>query len=275
MDTVAFEKYQAAENDFLIVDPSHTVGVDLADLARALCPRRSGVGADGLLRVTPEESGFRVVVVNADGGRAELSGNGLRCAAAYLDDRRQAPADGVLLLLTDAGPVTARRDEHGWSVDLGAVFTNSGPAPVPEPDVDLEVDGQRWRGWAISMGNPHLVIHVMDDGPAPSLAQVGFAAAAHPAFPAGVNVELARVRGLDQVEVRVWERGVGETRACGSGACATAAALITAGVVRSPVAIEMPGGTLQVRWGGALGDGMWLSGPAQRVFAGRYVVIGE
>jgi diaminopimelate epimerase len=273
--TVAFEKYQAAENDFLIVDHDHTVGVELADLARALCPRRGGVGADGLLRVTPEAPGYRVVVINADGGRAELSGNGLRCAARYLEDRRQVPADGLLTLLTDAGPVSARRDEHGWSVDLGTVFADSGPAPTPEPDIELDVDGRRWRGWAVSMGNPHLVIHVKDDGPAPSLARVGVAAATHAAFPEGVNVELARVRGLDHIEVRVWERGVGETRACGSGACATAAALITAGVVRSPVEIEMPGGTLGVRWDGTQGAGMWLSGPAQRVFAGRFAGIGD
>jgi len=225
--------------------------------------------------VGPDAPGYRVVVINADGGRAELSGNGLRCAAQYLQDRQLTPADGDLTLLTDTGPVRARREGAQWAVDLGAVFAASGPPPGPEPDVALEVAGRPLRGWAVSMGNPHLVIRVMDDGPTPGLAEAGAAAAAHPAFPDGVNVELARVRGEDRVEVRVLERGVGETRACGSGACATAAALITARVVRSPVEIEMPGGTLQVRYGGAPGDGLWLSGPARRVFAGRLAEIGE
>lgn len=270
--SVSFEKYQAAENDFLIVDPDDAAEDRLASLARALCPRRRGAGADGLLRVTPEGAAHRVVVINADGGRAELSGNGLRCAARYLEDHGRVPGDGTLTLQTDAGPVAARRSDGIWSVDLGAVFA-AGPTPTPEPDVELEAGGGRWRGWRVSMGNPHLVIRAPDDGPAPDLAAVGAAAARHPAFPHGVNVELARVCAADRIEARVWERGVGETRACGSGACAAAAALIGAGVVRSDVEIAMPGGSLRVRWSGRRGDAVWLSGPARRVYEGRFETI--
>lgn len=276
MGAVSFDKYQAAGNDFLVVLARRARGQDAAELARALCPRRDGVGADGLLWLTQDEAaGWSVAVYNADGSLAETSGNGLRCAFRYLLDHALVPGEDDLAVQSGAGPVRARREGAGLAIDMGPprfAGDNLPPRDGEVTRVRLALGRRILCGLAVSMGNPHLVIE-LDAGEAPDefpLEAAARAAEASGAFPQGVNVEVVRVLTPRRVEGRVWERGVGETRACGSGACATVGALSVLGTVRSPTEVRMPGGVLQVSWRGVPPADLWLSGPADKVFTGSW-----
>ncbi len=264
MSSIEFDKYVALGNDFLVVDALVHDGVDPSALARELCRRHRGVGADGLLWITRGEGRIRVEVLNADGGTAETSGNGLRCAARWLVDRGHAGDGETLPLVSGAGPSPARVDGERITVSMGA------PRFAAEPGGERFLAGETtWEGIAVSMGNPHLVV-IADQRPADvPLEIVARAAGRLPAFPGGVNVEVADLRDPTTADVRVWERGVGETMACGSGACAVAAAARSLGRTEDPLDVRMPGGTLRVSWSGIEYDAMWLTGPAQRVFCGR------
>ena len=276
MGPVDFTKYEAAGNDFLVVDGDSHPGLDAGSFARRACRRRLGIGADGVLHLAREGSRHRVRVFNADGGEAETSGNGLRCAARYLVDRGEASADTSIALTSGAGPLAARLEGDRVWVQMGPPQLRSPDLPTSEDrgpvSLTFDVDGRRLSGWALSMGNPHLVL-VLD--PAQPLEAVELGRAAHVAadsgvFPRGVNVEVVRVVGRGRIRARVWERGVGETRACGSGACAAVAALALTAGLATPADVEMPGGMLRVTWGGGAEEPMWLGGPARRVFTGRF-----
>ena len=258
-----FHKYQAAQNDFLVVSSAQLGGMDA--LARALCHRRRGAGADGLLVVTPEANRWRVTVINADGGAAETSGNGLRCAARYLLDQGE-DADG-LELLTVAGPAPVRVEGDTISINMGRPAAIAAGAERSSR-VMVQVDGRTLQGTAVSMGNPHLVITLEDEDDLVSFPLRRAAAAAGEAFPQGVNVEVIQWLDDATVDARVWERGVGETRACGSGACAVAGAAAHQGTV-APLQVRMPGGMLLVSWEGDPPGDLWLTGPVEHVYEGR------
>ncbi len=275
MGPIDFDKYEALGNDFVVVDASVLGDLDGALLARAICERRRGVGADGLLWLVPGGDAHLVNVFNADGGLAETSGNGLRCAARWLLDHGFATPGIDIPLVSGAGASPAR-------VDGGEIAVNMGPPSFRDPDltepgggyvasVDLTVGGESWSGLAVSMGNPHLVVRAEVDPASAPLRRIADAAGRPGGFPHGVNVEVARVATRGRVDARVWERGVGETWACGSGACAVVAALGIGGAVGAEVDVHMPGGRLRVAWTGDSKESMWLTGPAQRVFSGRYV----
>ncbi len=273
MGTVEFDKYEALGNDFLVVDAARHPGEDELDVARTLCPRRRGVGADGLLWIHTDT--LHVHVINADGGRAETSGNGLRCAARWIVDQGLAREGETIPLISGAGPSPARVERERIAVCMG-------PPCFPRPDspgsvattverIDFSAAGEAWTGYPVSMGNPHLV--VVAPGPPGDLPLGAIAgeAAQHHAFPQGVNVELIHLPAEGGADARVWERGVGETLACGSGACAVAAAMGSLGLTGPELTVRMPGGTLVVTWTGEANEPMWLRGPARRVFTGRHV----
>ena len=257
MTTLALTKHHGLGNDFLVLldlDGHHPVD---AALARALCDRRRGVGADGVIRVTAGTDGADVTMSlrNADGSLAEMSGNGIRCLAqAVVDagvvagpDLAVATAAGVrrLRLVGRDGPSTVR-----VSVDMG-------PAKVgpdePQPTPDRGVRG-------VDMGNPHLVVR----GPSFTTDDVvAMGTRLQELYAGGVNVELVTVGpGLDELTMRVWERGVGETQACGTGACAAAAAVHEWGLVGPRVVVHQPGGDAEVE---LRADTVVLTGPAQRI----------
>lgn len=255
-------KHHGLANDFLVVlDEVNGRGVVVdSALAVRLCDRRTGLGADGMIHGATPAPGDDVDVVmhlfNADGGRAEMSGNGIRCLAQALAMAREVH-EAVFRVATDAGVRTVTVHE---SVDhRGAVVSvEMGPArPGPEVPGPL-AERLAGRFTTVDMGNPHLVVEVPDpDGvdletEGPWLEQQ---------FADGVNVEFVAPAGEDTVALRVWERGVGPTQACGTGACAAAHAAHTWGLVGERVRVEMPGGAAEVQ----LGPSITLIGPAQHV----------
>lgn len=256
-------KLHGLGNDFLIAlegDQSGAVdlrGRDLAGLARQLCDRHTGVGADGLVAgLDPDAPGADVTMVlhNSDGSRAEMSGNGIRCLAHAVADARGAL--GALVIDTDGGrrhlevAAGASPSEVLVRVEMGPV--GEGP-PVPTAVADLLGAA---RHLTLDMGNPHLVVEVPDPG-AVDLAAEGPLLEA--AFAGGINVEFAAAAGPDVIDMAVWERGAGITEACGTGACATAAAMRAWGAVGPASTVRMPGGAVRVELGEG---GVELRGPS-------------
>ncbi len=263
-------KHHGLANDFLVVlDEVNGPGLSIdGELARSVCDRRRGVGADGLIHGATPPPGADVDVVmhlfNADGSRAEMSGNGIRClgqAVAMARDIREA----VLLVATDTGvrriqvELTADQRSGTASVDMGPAV--AGP-PVP-PDVASHLAGLDGTGepavfTTIDMGNPHLVV-IVEDPTAIDLTAEG--RWIEPEFPDGMNVEFIAVEGGDAIVLRVWERGAGITQACGTGACAAAHAAHSWGLVAERVRVDMPGGSAEVE----LGSSITLIGPTTHV----------
>jgi diaminopimelate epimerase len=250
-----FAKYQATGNDFLIVDEID--GPAPAFDVPALCDRWTGVGADGVIRVTPGGAApFRFELTNADGSAAAMSGNGMRCLGAYLRDVGRLDVDEVDVE-TPAGVrgVTVSRDGDrvtAATVDMGvpnftkAAIPMRGPAWETFQDQPFDLGGGiDVRATALSMGNPHLVLFVEDDPERFHLEHIGPPLEHHELFPERTNVELALIGG-GEIRVRVWERGVGETLACGTGACAVAVAAHEAGRAAAATTVRFRGGPLRV-----------------------------
>ena len=263
-------KYEGLGNDFVVLD-RRASGVDVSPSAsRALCDRRRGVGADGVLVLLPSKrAAARMVVHNADGSLAEMCGNGLRCVAKYLLDRE--PGRDALEVETGAGVLPARARRAGGEVveveiELGPARLQAPhlpPGPGGGPFVAAPVPGLDWPGTAVSMGNPHLVLL---GAPAEVVREHGPRLEHLPGFPDRTNVE-AVSRGGEELRVWVWERGSGLTDACGTGAAASVAAALVAGWVQPDVfvPVELPGGRLAVRVSADL-QRTTLRGPARFVF---------
>jgi diaminopimelate epimerase len=272
---VRFAKYQATGNDFLIVDevdgPAPSLDVP------ALCDRWTGVGADGVIRVRAGETApFRFDLTNADGSPAAMSGNGMRCLGAYLRDGGRLDVDEVdvetpagvrRVTLSRAGDrVTAASVDMGSPNFTKAAIPMRGPAWETFQDQPFDMGGgMQVAATALSMGNPHLVLFVDEDPERFHLEHIGPALERHELFPERTNVELALVVA-DGIRVRVWERGVGETLACGTGACAVAVAANESGRAGAAATVRFPGGSLDVE---RLEDGrVLLGGDVAHVFDG-------
>jgi diaminopimelate epimerase len=245
-------KHHGLGNDFLVLlDLDGTQPVSPA-LARAVCDRHRGVGADGLMRVTDgsrlgtTDCDVTMELLNADGGRAEMSGNGISCLVQAVRRAGMTWTDDVVVA-TDAGPrtVTARPTDHP---DVERMTVDMGPAKVVDDDDWLETDALRIA--RVDVGNPHLVLSVHDIDKV-DLAALGLRA--NETIPGGINVELCAVEAADAVTMAVYERGVGLTEACGTGACAVAAAATHWRIVTSPVRVLQPGGPTEITVGDTLG----------------------
>lgn len=266
---VKFSKMHGAGNDFVVVDElSGPVRSWPVERIAALADRHCGVGFDQLLILRPGKGVAACYdIYNQDGSAARQCGNGARCVARYLQIRHgfEPPFD----LLSPSGVVAVQNGVSGPSVALSPPDFRAERVPMvgqgDGPLARLSVLGETIELVALSMGNPHAVL--IDDGRAdfPALAR---AVQAHPAFPDQVNVSWVKVLDTGRLRLRVVERGVGETRACGSGACAAMVAMHWRGLVDQHVAVELPGGTLNVSWAGA-GHPVWLSGPAELVYDGE------
>jgi len=280
-----FVKMQGTGNDFLLVETSDE-GRDWGALAQAMCERHYGVGADGLMLVLPSQAAdVRMRLFNADGSEAEVSGNGVRCLVKYVIERGLAPPrDGHLRVEVASGVLEAELFGEGGRVErvrLSMGAPRFAPREVPvltemEPpliDLPLEVDGQTLAVTCLSMGNPHAVLFVDSPVAEYPLEQLGPKVERHPAFPARVNFGVGRMLGRDRMELRVWERGVGETLACGSGSSAAMVAARLKGLAGDRVDIRQPGGPLTVEWDGDARSGrgeVYLSGEAEFVFEGDW-----
>lgn len=271
---VKFTKMHGLGNDFVVIDAVNQPVCLTEAQIRHLADRHFGVGCDQVLLVEPppdETVDFRYRIFNADGGEVAQCGNGARCFARFvrvkgLIDRdivRVATAAGRMLLeLVDANRV---RVEMG----VPRFAPQEIPLAVHEESLEyqVEIDGVSWRFGAVSLGNPHGVIVVPDVAAAP-VAEVGAVLSSHRLFPEQVNVGFMQVVDSHRIRLRVFERGVGETLACGSGACAAVIVGVEQGLLRCPVTVQLPGGELRVEWGGR-GTPAILIGPAEFVFEGE------
>ena len=254
-----FAKYHATENDFVVL-----VDTEVSpELARRVCDRHRGVGADGLLSLNRDGDHFRMVIYNADGSRPEMCGNGFRCAIKHLVDQRlmQPP----YRLMTDAGLLNART-EVGGDGKVSEVSVDLGPPRTPVSEARVEIGGEVIIGHEVSMGNPHFV--VASNNPAEDAQRLGPVLSKHPHFPKQVNVEFVNFLEQHQVTAVVFERGVGITRACGTGACAAAVVGASLGHTSWPLSVKLPGGTLRIEH---LKDGhIEMTGSVVHVFDGQW-----
>lgn len=256
----------------MVIDRRDT-GIDVdAELSRRLCDRHFGIGADGVLAILPEQgTAGRMVVHNADGSIAEMCGNGLRCVVKYLAEHDPASKPTLLKVATGAG-VLDSEVEWGTSgvervtVAMGPARLESKILPHGGPFVRKELE-PGLIATAVSMGNPHLVLL---DVPPSEAERLGARLEVHPLYPNRTNVEFVQARAEGGFDVRVWERGVGLTLACGTGACAVVVAAALDG--RTPfeqwVPVQLPGGLLEIKVAKDLSQ-VWLRGPVKRVFEGR------
>lgn len=257
-----FEKWQGTGNHHVVVERDALPVPMTAAGARALCDPNFGVGADGVLEISWEDGRPRMTVWNADGSVAENCGNGIRIVARYLDRDGRLPADG--LVLTGAGKTRVRVDAAGEvAVDMGRAELPAGVGTQA-----LEVAGGRVDFAEVSMGNPHAVIRHAQ--PAAAVTALGPAIERDPRFPGRTNVEFVRRDGPSEVTMEVWERGVGRTLACGTGACAVGVAAVLLDGMASPVTVHLPGGDLRIEV--APDCRVTMTGPAAPVFAGE---VGE
>jgi diaminopimelate epimerase len=254
-----FAKWQGLGNHYLIVERDAWPLALTPARARRLCDPHFGVGGDGILEISHEDGVPRMTVWNPDGSQAENCGNGIRMVARHLAATGRLPADGRIL--TGGGPVTVRPLEG----DLVRVRMGRARFPAGEGRERLQVDGQAIELAEVSMGNPHAII----EHPAPDdvVRSLGPAIEVAERFPQRTNVEFVRAEGPSELTMRVWERGVGETLACGTGACAAAVAGVRLGGLRSPVTVHLAGGDLEI----AVDDDLevTMTGPAQEVYRGE------
>ena len=250
-------KAHAVGNDFLLVDEADVPAAsDRVALARATCNRHRGLGGDGLIvyrRVTPLVASM--ALLNADGSYSEVSGNGVRCLAAWLAHEANAPVGSSITVETDAGPKVLQFLEHS---DAGMTFRAAMGPPESLARVHLQVDGGAVDAITMRVGNPQCV--VLGDVTEQRLHGVAAKLAVHPHFPAGTNVELATVEAPGRVRILIWERGVGPTEASGTGACAAAVASMAYGGAERYVMVASPGGEQRVEW---REEGLFLTGSAQ------------
>ena len=272
--SVRFSKMHGIGNDFVVIDcRTRPLDLDTARIAQ-LGDRHLGIGFDQLLTIEPPRDAscaYRYGIYNADGSPAAQCGNGVRCVAAWLR-RAGALQPGKVRLESPSGPVEVEMlDDGRVCVDMG--MPRFAPEDVPlrvEAEANvyrLRLPGTDVEFGALSMGNPHAVIEVPDVAAAP-LDTLGAALSTDAHFPQGCNVGFAQLVDRARLRVRVWERGAGATLACGSGACAAVAILRKRGKLDADVAVELPGGALEIHWDGP-GAPVWMTGPAAFVFEGE------
>ena len=276
---LAFTKMEGCGNDYVYIN-GFTQSVPAEEkpaLVRRLSDRHFGIGGDGVIFINPaKEADFEMEMWNADGTRSEMCGNGIRCVARYvydfgLTDQKEfsivsAGKVKYMTLYEQDGQISAVR------VNMGQPIMEADQIPVradhsPVINVPIEVQGKEYRMTCVSMGNPHAVVFVDSTEDFP-LEQVGPYFENHPCFPNRTNTEFVQVIDRSRVRMRVWERGTGETLACGTGCCATAVACVLNGLTDNAITVEVLGGELRIEWDRE-NDLVWMTGPATVVFSGE------
>lgn len=266
---IVFTKMHGCGNDFIFIDClSREIG-DLGSVAKRLCDRRFGIGADQLLTVRPSEIGdFKMEIYNSDGGQVEMCGNGIRCFAKYVYDHGLTQKR-ELQVETRAGIIRPRLIGDLVEVDMGEPVLEGRKIPVNADgrilDYPLDVDGVTYSVCCVSTGNPHCVLY-LDEVDSLDIGKVGPSFECHPFFPHRVNTEFVAVLNPREVRMRVWERGAGETLACGTGACAVAVAGALTGRTDRAITVHLLGGDLSIEWGDD--NRVYMTGSAEEVFQG-------
>ena len=288
MRKLAFTKMHGCGNDYIYVAADRLRPADPGALAQRLSDRHFSIGADGLVLLCPSATAdVRMEMYNADGSRGEMCGNAIRCVArlhSELSGARKNP----LVVDTDCGPKTIALtlDHRGRvtaaTVDMGAPILEGRDIPVDRDgrviDLPLEVAGRQWRVTAVSMGNPHCVVFVPDDGvfalDDAEFARLGRQFEHHPLFPRRVNTEFILPLARNRLRMRVWERGSGETLGCGTGACAAQVAAVLTGRTDRAATVELRGGNLEIEWRDHAPDAnhVFMTGEAVEVFKGEVEV---
>ena len=271
-----FTKMHGLGNDYVCINCFRERVEDPPGFARTLCDRHYGIGADGLILICPSKvSDFKMEIYNSDGSVAGMCGNGIRCLGKYVYDYRLTGKE-TLSIETKSGISNMHLQIRDWKacgamVDMGVPRLNAHSIPIlSEKDLvindPIEVQEKNYRMTGISMGNPHAVIF-SEEINGIFLEETGRELEFHPRFPERANIEFCHVTARDRMEIRVWERGVGETLACGTGACAAVVASVLNDLTDEEVIVKLLGGELSVRWDRKVNH-VFLEGPAVKVFDG-------
>ncbi|MFN8625715.1 MAG: diaminopimelate epimerase [Candidatus Binatia bacterium] len=270
-----FTKMHGIGNDYVYVDCFSQTVSDAPSLARRVSPRRTGIGADGLILICPSPvADCRMEMYNADGSRGQMCGNGIRCVAKYIYEHGHAPRP-CLRIETDAGiktvqlhPVNGRVPRA--TVDMGEPILDGPRVPVAAEgrvvNAPLQIDGVWYNVTCVSMGNPHCVVFVKDVDALP-LDRLGPPFEQHPFFPERVNTEFVAAHSRTVLRMRVWERGSGETAACGTGACAALVAAVLNDLADRRAVVQLNGGDLDIEW--RADNHVSMTGAADEVFSGE------
>lgn len=273
-----FTKMQGAGNDYIYINCLEEEVVNPSEVSKFVSDRHFGIGADGLILIKPSQrADFEMAMYNADGSQGEMCGNAIRCVAKYvydrgLTDKTEISVDTLagiksLELSLEDGKVNQVK------VNMGAPCLTAAQIPV-KADSDqvisqpIEVQGKTYEMTAVSMGNPHCVVFLEEDVRELNLEAIGPAFEHHPRFPKRINTEFVNVIDKSTLRMRVWERGSGETLACGTGSCATAVAAILNGKTESEITVHLMGGELEIAWAGGEAP-VYMTGPAVTVFDGE------
>ena len=267
---------QGIGNDYVYVNCLEETVENPASLARMVSDRHFGIGSDGLILIRPSaQADFFMEMFNADGSRSAMCGNGIRCVGKYVYDHGLTDKTSIAIN-TLAGVKHLELHVEGESVasvtvDMGAPVLDAALIPVvatasPVVAIPIEIEGRQFEMTCVSMGNPHAVLFVDDTASFP-VEEIGRTFEYHPAFPERVNAEFVEVLSRSEVNMRVWERGTGETLACGTGACATVVACILNGLTDDEVTVYLLGGDLRIRWDRER-NRVFMTGPAATVFEG-------
>jgi diaminopimelate epimerase len=278
MARIPFVKMHGIGNDYVYIDGFGSTVSDPAELARRVSPRRTGIGSDGVILIQPSSSAdCRMEMYNADGSRGEMCGNGIRCVAKYAYESGRSRAN-PMRIETDAGIKVVRMQVRDGrvgevTVDMGPPILDGPRIPVAAEgrviDAPFDVDGTTYRITCVSMGNPHCVVFLPKVADL-DLERIGPVFEHHPFFPKRVNTEFVQVVSPTRLRMRVWERGSGETAACGTGACAVlVAAALTDRAERNAI-VQLNGGDLRIEW--ADDDHVYMTGSAEEVFRGEIEV---
>lgn len=284
---ISFTKMQGCGNDYVYIDclKEELPAADKADLARKISDRHFGVGSDGLILINPSQTAdFEMEMYNADGSRAEMCGNGIRCVAKYVYDHHytqeetfQIESAGKIKKIT-VFPENGAADEI--MVDMGEPILEAADIPVISENryvtmEDLDVSGVKYKITCVSMGNPHAVVFAGTAGSEDfdlenlDIERIGPLFEGHPRFPKRINTEFVHILDRDHMALRVWERGAGETLACGTGCCAAVVAAVRNGLTDEEVQVDVLGGSLSIRWDRTDGH-VYMTGPARYAFTGIY-----
>ena len=274
-----FTKMQGIGNDYVYVNCLKEKIENPSELAKKISDRHFGVGSDGLIMINPsDKADFEMEMYNADGSRGEMCGNGIRCVAKYVYDYGLTDKTSISIetlagikyldLTVEDGKVVLVK------VDMGKPIFSPEQIPVVSQretvvDEPIDIDGQEYRMTCVSMGNPHAVVFIDQDVSEFPLEEIGVKFENHERFPKRVNTEFVNIIDRHTAQLRVWERGSGETLACGTGACAVAVACVLNGLTEEEVTVKLLGGDLQIKWDKEK-DTVYMTGPAEVVFAGEW-----
>jgi diaminopimelate epimerase len=269
---IPFTKMHGTGNDFIVIDCRQVKLEDPVAFSIQYCNRRFGIGADQVLLLYPSTTAdFMMKIYNADGSEVEMCGNGIRCFAKYIWDRKFS-VKPTLEIETLAGIIRPELAENQVKVDMGEPILDPQKIPAdlkttpPVVDHPLDIIGRQFKLTLVSMGNPHAVIFLEEDVAKFAVGTYGPAIENNSLFPKRTNVEFVNVISRNEVSMRVWERGSGETLACGTGACATGVASMLKGLVERKVTVKLSGGSLLIEW--ADNNRVYMTGPATEVYEG-------